>query len=85
MSDYDFSFDDLADGEKVATRARIFEELARGRYKDYAQVTKPAIERMNNDDDFRHELSQSSDPAELLYQTGQALTPQSLGDILEND
>ncbi|MCG7863852.1 MAG: hypothetical protein JAZ18_15820 [Candidatus Thiodiazotropha endolucinida] len=81
MSDYDFKFDDLPDSEKVASRARISEELARGRYKDYGEVTRPAIERMNSDDDFRRELSQASDPAELLYQTGKAMSPASLEEI----
>lgn len=86
MSDYDFKWDDLPDSEKVASRARISEELARARHKDYGAVTKPAIERMNSDDDFRRELSQSSDPAELLYETGKAMSPKSLSEVLgENE
>lgn len=86
MSDYDFKFDDLPDNEKVASRARMSEELARARHSDYAAVTKPAIERMNSDDDFRRELSQSADPAELLYETGKAMSPASLSEVLgENE
>ncbi|MBT3043343.1 MAG: hypothetical protein KME67_10815 [Candidatus Thiodiazotropha sp. (ex Codakia orbicularis)] len=81
MSEYDFKWDDLPDSEKVASRARISEELARARHKDYGAVTKPAIERMNNDDDFRRELSQADDPAELLYETGKAMSSASLEEI----
>ncbi|RLW55467.1 MAG: hypothetical protein B6D76_03535 [gamma proteobacterium symbiont of Stewartia floridana] len=85
MSDYDFKWDDLSDGEKVKTRASISEQLARSRYKDYAATVKPAVERINSDDDFRKELYDAEDPAELLYQTGKAMSPPSLEEILKKE
>ena len=85
MSDYDFKWDDLSDGEKTVTRASISEQLARSRYKDYAAMVKPAVERMNSDDDFRKELYDAEDPAELLYQTGKAMAEPSLEELFGGD
>ncbi|MCU7862425.1 MAG: hypothetical protein KZQ92_00425 [Candidatus Thiodiazotropha sp. (ex Lucinoma borealis)] len=85
MSDYDFKFEDMSASEQVAAKASISEQLARERHKDYAAVTKPAIERMNKDDDFRKEIYDSGDPAQLLYETGKAMSPLSLEEILNGD